>query len=73
MSQKWYAPYRLTGVGHTGICGMGHTVLEVNSEGLKCFANKGRGGYWFVGDIDAIYLLLWLIVCIELALGYVGE
>ena len=55
---KWYAPYRLTGMGHTGICGMGHTVLEVNNEELEGFGNKGCYEHWFMGDIDALQLLL---------------
>ena len=46
---KRYGAYRLTGMEHTGICGMGHTVLVVNSEGVwrnvveGCFDARLKG------------------------------
>ena len=54
---KRSAPYRLTGMEHTGICGMGHTTFSVNGRVLKSFANERGGSHWRIGGIDAPQLL----------------
>ena len=55
---KRYAPYHIYRYAPYRSGGMGHTVLVVNSKVLKCFANGGCGGRWFIGGIDTKWLLL---------------
>ena len=60
LPSKRYAPYRLLGMEHTGICGMGHTVSAVNSKVADGFANDGCRGHSFICYINRYCVLIFI-------------